>query len=117
HTYWRGPGTSNTEPLPSWSDSQNNTVPSTRFLQDASYIRLKNLQIGYTLPKSWSDKWKITKARIYFSGTNLYTWTKYTGFDPEMGTNNNSQNQGVDIVRNVDWGTFPSSISYNVGIE
>ena len=115
---WTGPGTSNTYPIASWSDSQNNTVTSTRFLQDGSYVRLKNLQIGYTLPTSWTQKAHISKVRVYFSGTNLYTLTKYTGLDPEMTTNNNvTPGQGVDIVRNVDWGTFPTAISYNLGID
>jgi TonB-linked SusC/RagA family outer membrane protein len=115
---WTGPGTSNTQPIASWSDSQNNTVTSTRFLQDGSYIRLKNLQIGYTLPTLWTQKAHISKVRVYFSGTNLYTLTKYTGLDPEMTTNNNIEpGQGVDIVRNVDWGTFPTAISYNLGID
>jgi hypothetical protein len=115
---WTGPGTSNTQPIASWSDSQNNTVTSTRFMQDGSYIRLKNLQIGYTLPALWTQKVHISKVRVYFSGTNLYTLTKYTGLDPEMTTNNNIEpGQGVDIVRNVDWGTFPAAISYNLGID
>jgi len=130
HTYWRGPGTSNTEPLPSSMDSQNYNFPSTRYLEDGSYIRLKNLQIGYTIPESLTKQVKIKKARIYFSGINLYTFTKYTGLDPEMGTNNNAQAQGQggssanpntslgsNLVRNVDWGTYPVSITYNVGLE
>jgi len=115
---WTGPGSTNTYPIASWSDSQNNTVTSTRFLQDGSYIRLKNLQIGYTLPAALTQKAHFSKIRVYFSGTNLYTLTKYTGLDPEMTTNNNIQpGQGVDIVRNVDWGTFPTAISYNLGID
>jgi TonB-dependent starch-binding outer membrane protein SusC len=115
---WTGPNTSTTQPIASWSDSQNNTITSTRFLQDGSYIRLKNLQLGYTLPETWTRKVHVVKARIYFSGTNLYTLTKYTGMDPEMGTNNNiSPGQGVDIVRNVDWGTFPAARSFNLGIS
>ncbi len=130
NTYWRGPGTSNTEPLPSSMDSQNYNIPSTRYIEDGSYIRLKNLQIGYTLPASLTKKIKINRARIYFSGINLYTFTKYTGLDPEMGTNNNAQAQGqggsssnpnlspgTNLVRNVDWGTYPVSITYNVGLE
>jgi hypothetical protein len=118
HNQWTGPGTSNSQPIASWSDSQNNTLTSTRFMQDGSYIRLKNLQLGYSLPNSWAQKVHIAKVRVYFSGTNLYTLTKYTGLDPEMTSNNNvTPGQGVDIVRNVDWGTFPTAISYNLGIN
>ena len=59
----------------------------------------------------------IERLRIYFSGTNLYTLTKYSGLDPEMSTNNNAPPGSVDLVKNVDWGTFPAAISYNLGLE
>jgi hypothetical protein len=115
--HWTGPGTSNTQPIASWADAQNNTATSTRFLEDGSFIRLKNVQIGYTLPKSIVSKAHIERLRIYFSGTNLYTLTKYTGLDPEMTTNNNAPQGSLDLVKNIDWGTFPTAISYNFGIE
>ena len=56
---------------------------STFFLKDASYFRLKNLQVGYTLPEDWTNKVKLSKVRIYFSGDNLFTATDYPGLDPE----------------------------------
>jgi TonB-linked SusC/RagA family outer membrane protein len=116
--HWTGDGTSNTQPRASWSASENNTRKSSRFLEDGSYLRMKNLQIGYTIPKTFTAKARIDKIRVYFSGTNLLTLTKYPGLDPEMSTNANADSgQGKDIVRNVDWGTFPSAISYNFGIQ
>ena len=58
-------------------------------MQDGSYTRLKNIQIGYTLPTSFTKKIKINRFRFYVGGTNLVTWTKYTGFDPEIALNGN----------------------------
>ena len=60
-----------------------NTRANSYFLQSASYFRLKNLTFGYTLPKSVTDKVKMSKVRVYFSGDNLLTFTKYYGLDPE----------------------------------
>lgn len=70
------------------SDSQN-TQPSTRWLYDASYLRLKNLTVGYTLPQSIVSKASIQQVRLYFSAENLFTITSYPGLDPEMGANSN----------------------------
>lgn len=63
-----------------------NTRPNSYFLQNASYFRLKNLTFGYTLPKQWTDKVKMSRVRIYFSGDNLVTFTKFYGLDPERET-------------------------------
>lgn len=60
-----------------------NTRSNSYFLQNASYFRLKNLTIGYTLPGSVTDKVKMSRVRVYFSGDNLLTFTKYYGLDPE----------------------------------
>lgn len=60
-----------------------NTRSNSYFLQDASYFRLKNLTLGYTLPKSLTDKVKMSRVRIYFSGDNLFTITRFEGLDPE----------------------------------
>ena len=117
NTHWHGAGTSNTEAIASWADAQNNTATSTRFLEDGSYLRLKNLQLGYTFPKSWTAKIHVDRLRIYTSFTNLWTLTKYTGLDPELTTNNNAPAGTTDLVKNVDWGTFPSSITSNFGLE
>ncbi len=82
---WTGPGTSNWLPRITWDYTNNsqNRRPSTWFLQDASYLRLKNLTFGYTIPRNITDKFKCEKLRVYFSGDNLFTITDYTGLDPE----------------------------------
>jgi TonB-dependent starch-binding outer membrane protein SusC len=78
------------------------------YVENASYFRMRNLQIGYTLPASLSSRAKISKARIYISGTNLFTITKYSGLDPEI-TNNDNRSSGVDI------GSYPLVKQYLVG--
>lgn len=114
--HWTGPGTSNEYPRASWDASGNNTKFSTRFLEDGSYTRLKNLQIGYSIPSTILDKVKITSLRIYFSGTNLLTFTKYSGMDPEMTVSDNSKAE-ADRAAGMDWGTYPSAKSYNIGVN
>jgi TonB-linked SusC/RagA family outer membrane protein len=114
--HWTGPGTSNQYPRASWNASGNNARYSTRFLEDGSYTRLKNVQLGFNFPKSLTDKMKATALRIYLSGTNLLTFTKYPGLDPEMTVSNNAQGQG-DSSGGLDWGTYPAARSYNIGLN
>ncbi|MFW5974662.1 MAG: SusC/RagA family TonB-linked outer membrane protein [Bacteroidota bacterium] len=113
---WTGEGTSNTQPRPSWKAKSNNAKPSTRFLEDGSYLRLKSLQIGYSFPKHWLKKMALNQLRFYVSGLNLYTWTAYPGLDPEMTVSDNSKSEG-DRAANIDWGTYPRSVSYNFGVQ
>src|SRR5690606_31177329 len=103
-------------PRASWDASGNNTKFSTRFLEDGSYTRLKNLQIGYSFPASLLDRLGIKSCRIYMSGTNLLTFTKYEGgMDPEMTVSDNALNEG-ERSAGMDWGTYPSARSYNMGL-
>jgi TonB-linked SusC/RagA family outer membrane protein len=88
---WTGPGTSTTKPRAIFNDPNKNTRPSTRYIEDGSYLRIKNLSIGYTLPASLMKSAKMQSARLYVSAQNLYTFTKYTGFDPEVSSN------GIDL--------------------
>ena len=113
---WTGEGTSNTQPRASWKAKGNNAKASTRFLESGSYLRLKSVQIGYTIPEHLLKKLNIKKLRVYASGLNLLTWTNYPGLDPEMTTSDNALSEG-DIAANIDWGTYPRAISYNFGIQ
>lgn len=117
--HWTGPGTSNTQPRVSWKGSANNKQPSTRFLEDGAYTRLKNLQIGYTLPAKVSKKFGSPSTRVYVSGQNLLTFTKYPGLDPEMQTSNNVNNESFkgDVAVGIDWGTYPSAKIYMIGLN
>ncbi len=113
---WTGEGSSNTQPRPSWTSKSNNARPSSRFLEDGSYIRLKNLQLGYTIPEKILAMAGVAKTRLYVSGTNLLTLTKYSGLDPEMTVSDNSKNEG-DRSAGIDWGTYPSAMTIMFGID
>ena len=116
---WTGQGSSNTMPRVSWLGSANNKTPSSRFLEDGSYLRLKNLQIGYNIPQKLVNRWRIKNLRIYVTGQNLWTLTKYTGLDPEMNTsdNLNAEKYRGDVAAGIDWGTYPSARSFIAGIN
>jgi TonB-linked SusC/RagA family outer membrane protein len=116
---WHGEGTSNTMPRVSWLGSTNNKTPSTRFLEDGSYVRLKNIQLGYSIPQKMMERWNIRGLRIYVTGQNLWTLTNYSGLDPEMHTsdNLNSERYRGDVAAGIDWGTYPSAKSYIVGVN
>lgn len=117
--HWTGEGTSNTQPRVSWRGATNNKLPSTRFLEDGSFTRLKNVQIGYSLPASLVRKWRMAGARIYVSGQNLLTFTKYPGMDPEQQSSDNLNNEQFrgDVAVGIDWGTYPISKIYTLGIN
>jgi len=93
---WTGPNTSNSEPRVNLNDPNQNARVSDRFVEDGSYIRIKNVQLGYNLPKSILNKIKFEKFRVYVSAQNLYTITKYSGMDPEIGAYGGALASGID---------------------
>jgi TonB-linked SusC/RagA family outer membrane protein len=106
-----------------WSTTNTNTdvkaafqdpaiTISDRFIEDATYYRLKNLSLGYTFPKALLSKARIDNLRIYVSAQNPKTWTKYTGFDPEVSLNGQSL-----INKGIDQGVYPNNKSYQVGLS
>lgn len=102
-----------------YGDPNNNMRQSDRYVEDGSYLRLKNLLLGYTLPGSWIKKMYVQKARFYVGGKNLLTFTKYTGFDPEVGdqnTNGTNLTRGIDGLTSWD-STFPNSKELYVGLQ
>jgi hypothetical protein len=93
-------------------DAVGSNVPSSQWVENGSYLKLKNLTIGYSLPTAWLKTVYITKVRVYFSTQNLFTITKYTGLDPEIGMQNaNATQNGVDN------GTYPSSRFFTFGLN
>lgn len=112
--HWTGEGTSNTQPRASWAAKANNVKASSRFLEDGSYCRLKNLQFGYKIPNT--KKLKIETIRLYVAATNLLTITGYSGLDPEMTVSTNSASEG-DRANGIDWGTYPVAKSYTFGLN
>ncbi|MCX2739988.1 SusC/RagA family TonB-linked outer membrane protein [Pontibacter anaerobius] len=105
---WTGEGTSNDYPRLSTSDPNHNfSNPSDFYLEDGDYFRIKTLQIGYTIPKSITDKISLQKARFYVSSNNLVTFTKYTGYDPEIGGN----------IFGIDRAFYPQARTFMVGVN
>ncbi|MEN8155907.1 MAG: TonB-dependent receptor [Bacteroidota bacterium] len=99
---WDGEGSTDKFPALNTTDLHgNNNRISDRYIEDGSYLRLKNLQIGYTLPGSLTGSVGMKEVRIYVSGQNLLTFTKYSGLDPEIG------NLYSDLSAGVDLGTYP----------
>lgn len=90
--------------IPNPKNSFNTSYPSSRFLESGSYFRLKNLQIGYSLPEKMISRAGFKSCRVYLQGSNLFTATKYSGFDPEV-------NGGVDN------GNYPQSRSFLIGVN
>jgi hypothetical protein len=113
---WHGQGTSDQFPRLSWNGATNNKRPSTRFLESGSYMRVKNIQLGYNIPSAWLSRLTIAQTRVFASVQNLLTFTNYTGLDPEQYTSNNSLGDGVRAV-GIDWGTYPSGRTYTLGIN
>ena len=103
---WTGEGTSNAVPTLGKSE---NWVCSDMYIQDGSYLRLKNITLGYTLPRSITNKINISRLRIYARAENLFTWTKYWGFDPEIGSGSTSLG--------VDYGVYPQARTYTLGFN
>lgn len=93
---WSKPGDIATHPKPLLGGNKASNEPSSRFLEDGSYIRLRNVQIGYDLPESLLRRVKIGSARIFLSGDNLWTGTSFSGMDPEVSfVNANGFTKGV----------------------
>ena len=90
----------------------NNKLVSSRFIEDGSYLRLKNITLGYSFSKTLMQKLQIQSLRIYATTQNLYTWTNYSGFDPEVNYVGND-----NTVMGTDFFTYPQSRSYCVGIN
>ena len=106
---WTGEGSTNANPRVTTSATANSTF-SSYFVEDASYLRIQNLQLGYSLNPQYSEKAGITKVRVYAAVNNLYTFTKYKGFDP--GASN-----GAPIGGGIDYGFYPIPRTYMLGLN
>ncbi len=102
---WVGYGTSTVMPRAVYGDPNHNARISDRFVEDGSYLRLKNITLSYTFPSRWLQKISMESARIYLSCENVVTLTRYSGFDPEVGIN------GIDGNR------YPVSRTFSLGVN
>ncbi|MDB4134451.1 TonB-dependent receptor [Flavobacteriaceae bacterium] len=107
---WTGAGTSNSEPRVSFIDSNNNRRASDRYIEDGSYLRIKNIQLGYTFPESFANQIGFDEIRAYTQVKNLLTLTEYSGYDPEI-SNGGVLNTGIDI------GTYPQPRTWSMGLN
>ncbi len=102
---WTAPGTSNSMPRAVWADPNGNNRISDRWVENGSYLRLKNITLAYNLPDKWLKPIGFEQARVIFSCENVATITGYKGLDPEVG------------IDGIDYSSFPQSRTFNVGIS
>jgi TonB-linked SusC/RagA family outer membrane protein len=105
---WTGEGTSTSEPKA--SAGGYNFLPSTRYIQNGSYFRLRSISLGYALPKNLIEKLAFRSAQVYLRGTNVFTSTKFTGYTPEVSS-------GSVLENGIDNGGYPIPAVYSVGFN
>lgn len=105
---WHGEGTSNSVPRFTWTNKNENYRVSDLYIKNGSYMRLKNIQLGYTLPKTLTSKVFISSLRVYVAAENLLTLTGYKGFDPEIS---------YDASSGIDRGIYPQARTFTVGLN
>lgn len=108
----KNPGTK--IPHTSINDPNDNDRISDRYVEDGSFLRIKNITLGYTFPKALLNKAKIENLRVYVNIQNLYTFTKYTGYDPEVGA---STQDSTGLTYGLDNGRYPSPAMYSFGLN
>ena len=106
---WTGEGTSDSEPRV--TNGGHNYEFSERFVEDGSFMRLRTIQFGYTLPDQVTSRIKFSSIRFYASGTNLVTWTKYSGYTPEI------TNASSIIAVGIDQGVYPIAKVITFGLD
>lgn len=108
---WKKEGDITSVPKYVFQNTYNNYL-SSRYLEDGSYVRLKNVSLGYSLPKKWISRYKLANIRVYVSGTNLWTLTRYSGPDPEVSTLD-----GSTVSQGIDFFTFPQVRTVIAGLS
>ncbi|MBK8817692.1 MAG: hypothetical protein IPN49_00850 [Saprospiraceae bacterium] len=108
---WTGPGTSNSEPRVNLNDPNQNARVSDRFVEDGSFLRLKNVLLGYQVPNRYLKKVKLEKIKLYVAAANLLTFTNYSGLDPEIG------NIGGSLEIGIDRGFYPQARTFTFGLN
>lgn len=101
-----------TSDIPAATNSASNRVISSRIVEDGSFLRLKSVTVGYTLPVKLIKKWNINKARVYVAAQNLWTWTSYSGYDPEVSVRSSSP-----LTPGLDYSSYPRAYSFSFGLS
>ena len=110
---WTGEGTTNSQPRFTFDSANQNYRVSDMWLEDGSFLRARNVQLGYTLPQQWPKKAVISRLTVYIQDEYLITLTKYTGCDPEV----TGGNSGYGTEVGVDRGVYPQSRTFSVGVN
>lgn len=114
---WTTPGQITDMPRSDFAGDQNVKV-SSRYVEDGSYVRLKSLTLGYTLPSNLVSKLSMSKVHFYLTAENLLTWTKYSGLDPEVSVyGRNGDNSLKNIAPGIDYGTYPQTRDIIFGLN
>lgn len=116
---WKNPGDITNMPRAVANDPNKNLRPSTRYIEDGSYWRIKNVNFGYSIPPKLLLKYLETdlSLRIYLSAQNLYTHTKYKGYDPEVGAQYPGDSQRYNLRRGIDTGRYPQPRTFLMGLQ
>lgn len=112
--FWSPSNPNSNIPTPRSGFGNNNLVMSDRFLESASYLRIQNVRLAYSLPQDWARYAKLSHLKVYVSGQNLHVFTKYSGLDPEIGSLNQNP-----VLQNIDYGRYPVPrvITFGVNAE
>jgi TonB-linked SusC/RagA family outer membrane protein len=108
--FWTPENPTNAQTRIALNDDNINSRTSSWWIEDGSYLKLRNLQFGYTLPTTITRRFNVESLRIYVGGSNLFTITKYKGYDPEFSSTN-------PLSTNVDYGTYPVPRTFNLGLN
>lgn len=102
---WHGEGTSDSMPRAVWADPNQNARVSDRWVENGSYLRVKNISLSYDFPAAWMRALRLNSLKLTFSCENVATITGYKGYDPEVGVNG------------IDYSSFPPSRTFNIGLN
>ncbi len=113
---WETPGQVTDIPRSTYGDNTNSLI-SSRFIENGSFVRLKSTTLGYTLPENITRRLKLNRCFLYLTGENILTFTKYSGFDPEVSLYGNSGDSEKNIAPGIDYGTYPQSREFIIGLN
>jgi TonB-linked SusC/RagA family outer membrane protein len=111
--HWQQPGDHVSEPRPSFDGTSGADLISSRYFEDGSYVRLQELTLGYQLPAKLANRLHLSEPRFYLSGRNLHTWTKYSGYSPDVNSNGSSSNTALAT----EFYAYPLARTIMVGIS
>lgn len=97
--------------IPAATNSASNLVISSRVVEDGSFLRLKSVTLGYNIPQTFLSRYKISNARVYVAAQNLWTWTSYSGYDPEVSIRDSALTPGLD------YSSYPRALNISFGIN